>query len=456
VSAKPDRLGLAPGRLGLKRPSLFVIVAAVLSQALSVAGATDNSSPIDEILAGARQAYSGATNANAVQDIQKACETKVAAAVRKEREKLTSNAVSLLSDDKFDDVDKMLKRERELDEMGQDFRERACRPPLSDQARAPDPGPPAAETAPAARLAAAEAAAPDPAPSPPSIEAKADLGTPSPRDDADAEKRAASETDRDPPAAAERLDGAASAGSQPSAPATAGAPTGEVSKSDEPYEAPPSPELTPPSLERASGPSRSVESGAPAKPQMSALLTPATKTDALPPPLTSPAPPPSQSAVDAEIRLAAVEREVDALAAELRTLKREQAPRPTQTAANEPSPPAASDGPPGPDFLAALVTALPEGMPPRVLIRYAGRSAEARRRAEELASALAAQGLEVADLRESVVAPAQTRLSFSYASDEAVASRIGRLAGVAPQRQALPKDGLLPRPGTVELILAGQ
>ena len=46
----------------------------------------------------------------------------------------------------------------------------------------------------------------------------------------------------------------------------------------------------------------------------------------------------------------------------------------------------------------------------------------ARERAESLANALAKQGLEVADLRESAAA-VRTELSFSYTPDEAVAPR---------------------------------
>ena len=98
---------------------------------------------------------------------------------------------------------------------------------------------------------------------------------------------------------------------------------------------------------------------------------------------------------------------------------------------------------------------LPEGMPPRVLIRYWGSSAEARRRAEGLAKALIGQGVDVADVRESA-APIRTELSFSYAPDQAIAQQVGRLTGIPPTRAALTKDGLMARPGTVQLSISGR
>ena len=93
-------------------------------------------------------------------------------------------------------------------------------------------------------------------------------------------------------------------------------------------------------------------------------------------------------------------------------------------------------------------------MPARVLIRYLANNADARARAESLANALATQGVEVADLRESASA-VRTELDFSYAPDEAIAQQVGRLVGVAPLRRLQPKDGLMARPGTVEVNLSG-
>jgi hypothetical protein len=93
-------------------------------------------------------------------------------------------------------------------------------------------------------------------------------------------------------------------------------------------------------------------------------------------------------------------------------------------------------------------------MPPRVLIRYLANNADARAQAEMLASVLKSQGIEVADLRESRSA-IRPELSFSYAADEPGALQVGHLVGVAPVRRPQPKDGLMVRPGTVELNLSG-
>jgi hypothetical protein len=98
---------------------------------------------------------------------------------------------------------------------------------------------------------------------------------------------------------------------------------------------------------------------------------------------------------------------------------------------------------------------LPAGMPPRVLIRYSGSSAEVRGRAEGLAKALIGQGVDVVDFRESA-APIRTELSFSYAPDQAFAQQVGRLTGIPPTRAALTKDGLMARPGTVQLSISGR
>jgi hypothetical protein len=169
---------------------------------------------------------------------------------------------------------------------------------------------------------------------------------------------------------------------------------------------------------------------------------------------TNKVPPASEAAVDADRRIAALERERDALAAEVGRLERHR----DSASAGQADPPAspqpafpAERSDPEPSPASAF---LPDGMPASVLIRYPRNNADARRRAESLANALTGQGVEVADLRESAVA-IRTELSFSYAPDEAIALRVGRLAGVAPVRRAQPKDVLMARPGTVELSLSG-
>ena len=93
-------------------------------------------------------------------------------------------------------------------------------------------------------------------------------------------------------------------------------------------------------------------------------------------------------------------------------------------------------------------------MPARVLIRYPRNNADARRQAESLADALKRHGVEVADLRESDGA-VRTGISFFYAPDAAIAQRIGALVGVTPALRPQTRDGLMARPGAIELSFSG-
>jgi hypothetical protein len=161
----------------------------------------------------------------------------------------------------------------------------------------------------------------------------------------------------------------------------------------------------------------------------------------------------SQAAAAAERRIAQLESEKEALTAEVSRLQHDR-----ESSRDEPAGPPASPPPAAPaaqpesEPVAALAS-LPEGMPARVLIRYLTNNADARAQAEKLANALARQGIDVADLRESRSA-IRTELSFSYAPDETIAQRVGRLVGVAPVRRPQPKDALMVRPGTIELNLS--
>ncbi len=162
----------------------------------------------------------------------------------------------------------------------------------------------------------------------------------------------------------------------------------------------------------------------------------------------------SQAAADAERRVAELESEKVALTAEVSTLQRDREASSPEQAKPVPPPPSAAPAEMSDAEPAAALASLPKGMPARVLIRYLTKNADARAQAEKLSSALAAQGVEVADLRESRTA-IRTELSFSYAPDETIARQVGRVVGVAPLRRPQPKDGLMLRPGTVELNLSG-
>jgi hypothetical protein len=168
----------------------------------------------------------------------------------------------------------------------------------------------------------------------------------------------------------------------------------------------------------------------------------------------SEAQPPSQAATNAERRIAQLESEKEALATEVSLLRHDrEAPFADETK-SPPAPPPAAHAKPGASDPFSALASLPTGMPPRVLIRYLPNNADARAQAEMLASVLKSQGIEVADLRESRSA-IRPELSFSYAADEPIALQVGHLVGVAPVRRPQPKDGLMVRPGTVELNLSG-
>jgi cell division protein FtsB len=163
--------------------------------------------------------------------------------------------------------------------------------------------------------------------------------------------------------------------------------------------------------------------------------------------------PSASAAVDAERRIAQLESENEALTAEVSRLQHDPEAPSAGEAKPPPAPPPANAKRAASDPFAALAS-LPTGMPARVLIRYLANNADARAQAETLASVLKRQGIEIADLRESRSA-IRPELSFTYAPDETIAQQVGQLVGVAPVRRLQPKDGLMVRPGTVELNLSG-
>jgi hypothetical protein len=161
----------------------------------------------------------------------------------------------------------------------------------------------------------------------------------------------------------------------------------------------------------------------------------------------------SQATEDSERRIATLEGEKETLTAEVSKLQHDrEAPSAEQAKPIPPRPPALAER--SDAELTAAIASLPEGMPARVLIRYLKNNADARAQAEKLASALATQDVEVADVRESRSA-IRTELSFCYAPDETIARQVGRVVGLAPVRRLQSKDGLMVRPGTVELNLSG-
>jgi hypothetical protein len=182
---------------------------------------------------------------------------------------------------------------------------------------------------------------------------------------------------------------------------------------------------------------------------------------AIAPPSPAPTVPPERSdtrsasaAADAERRVAQLESENQALTAEVSRLQHDREAPSADEAKSPPAVPPAAHAEPGASDPFSALASLPKGMPPRVLIRYLPNDADARARAEMLASVLKRQGIEVADIRESRGA-IRPELSFSYAPDEPIALQVGHLIGIAPVRRPQPNDGLMVRPGTVELNLSG-
>jgi hypothetical protein len=174
------------------------------------------------------------------------------------------------------------------------------------------------------------------------------------------------------------------------------------------------------------------------------------------PPRTAPAErseTPSASAA-AERRIAQLESENEGLTAEVSRLQHDREAPSADEAKLPPAPPPAAHAKRAASDPFTALASLPTGMPARVLIRYLPNNPDARAQAEMLARVLKRQGIEVADLRESRSA-IRPELSFAYGPDETIAQQVGRLVGVAPVRRIQPKDGLMVRPGTVELNLSG-
>src|ERR1700722_1644570 len=164
--------------------------------------------------------------------------------------------------------------------------------------------------------------------------------------------------------------------------------------------------------------------------------------------------PSASAAADAERRIAQLQSENEALSAEVSRLQHDREAPSADEAKPPPAPPPAAQAKRAASDPFTALASLPTGMPARVLIRYRPNKGDARAQAEMLASVLRRQGIEVADLRESRSA-IRPELSFAYAPDETIAQQVGRLVGVAPVRRLQPKDGLMVRPGTVELNLSG-
>ena len=100
---------------------------------------------------------------------------------------------------------------------------------------------------------------------------------------------------------------------------------------------------------------------------------------------------------------------------------------------------------------------LPFGAPARITIRYPVENAAARQRASDLARGLSEQGLDVAGPVASPGRIASSTVSYFYAEDRPGAEIAARVLGPAWKlvQQRLPTREPFPRPGTLELAVAG-
>lgn len=119
---------------------------------------------------------------------------------------------------------------------------------------------------------------------------------------------------------------------------------------------------------------------------------------------------------------------------------------------------ATSDAPVSLEMLASRADPrLPVGAPARIVIRYTLENAVALQRATALARGLTEQGLDVADLVASPERIVSSTVSYFYLEDRPDAEIAARGLGPAwrPVQQRLPAREPFPRPGALELAVAG-
>ncbi len=96
---------------------------------------------------------------------------------------------------------------------------------------------------------------------------------------------------------------------------------------------------------------------------------------------------------------------------------------------------------------------LPDGLPAHVVLRYARDNGPARARAQALRLSLQAQGLDVSDPVGASVP--MDRVTYFYGEDQRTADRVAGVVDASRPVQSRPGHGPLPRPGTIEVAIAG-
>ncbi len=100
--------------------------------------------------------------------------------------------------------------------------------------------------------------------------------------------------------------------------------------------------------------------------------------------------------------------------------------------------------------------ALPKDVPARLVLRYTLHSPSARTKALNISQTLRAQGFDVAEPVGSTALTAANAVTFFYDEDQSNADRVAKILVVSePVRGRLMKDAPFPRPGTIEVSVAG-
>ncbi len=99
---------------------------------------------------------------------------------------------------------------------------------------------------------------------------------------------------------------------------------------------------------------------------------------------------------------------------------------------------------------------LPSNAPAHVILRYSHNSSSARTHAFALRQTLQAQGLDVDDPIDASHGIAVNGVTYFYYEDENQANHVANvLALVGPVHNHRPSNEELPRPGTIEVAVAG-
>ena len=108
---------------------------------------------------------------------------------------------------------------------------------------------------------------------------------------------------------------------------------------------------------------------------------------------------------------------------------------------------------------ASSVRLPPDGVPARVVLRYASGSEAAKARVQTVEQILLKQGMLIEDHATSAKGLSASRITYFYEEDQAIAKTIAealaRLTGAGALQRSPPSTKPLPRPGTIEIAISG-